>query len=448
MRSTKRFEFIRRLIQAGAKAKLVHGLEKLGPQQSSFVFRDLGAYEKNLFIQLLISEPILKNILEELPFETFQKILSGLTDEKIVSILTQMPMDYVWAYLKDLEPQRQNEIREQLPEMLNRQLDKISMYPKESCGAIMQTQWFSVNVNANVEEVLAGLRSSDPQLKVFYLYVLDDEGHLLGTLPSRSLLFLDPKTPVSQIIVASHVAVQSLAPKEDAAKLVSQYKLLAVPVVDEAHHLLGIIHVDDVIDIVEEEATEDMYRMAGLAKEDRIFAPWLKTAKKRLIWMSINLVTAFLAAAVVGLFRESIAKVVALAIYMPIVAGMGGNGGTQSLTVMTRALALGEISGRESWRVLRKEVLVGLVVGGVTGLITGFVAWWLNGNIYLGAVLWIAMIVNMMVAGFAGAIIPMVLKGLGMDPALGSGVFVTTCTDVFGFLTFLGLATLFLKYLV
>ncbi|MDP2600161.1 MAG: magnesium transporter, partial [Deltaproteobacteria bacterium] len=325
---------------------------------------------------------------------------------------------------------------------------RLSQYPADSCGDIMHSELMLVKESSLVEEAIQTVRQSDPKLKIFYLYVVDDEGHLVGIVPLRSILREDPKAKVSQIMLAQPIAVRALDARQLAAQMVSQNKLLAVPVVDEAHHLLGVITVDDVIDIVQDQATEEMYHLAGLTKDDSAFAPWRKTTQKRLVWMGVNLCTAFLAASVVGLFQQSIAKVVALAIFMPVVAGMGGNGGTQSLTVMTRALALGEIGGREVWKVLRKEVLVGLTVGAITGLVTGFVAWRWEENIYLGFVLWLAMIVNMMIAAFAGSMIPMILRTMKLDPALGAGVLVTTFTDVFGFLTFLGLATLFLKYLV
>lgn len=448
MRFSRRVEFIRRLLQAGAKQKLLHALEKLGPNLVSHSLRDLDEHDRLLFFSLLAQEAFLEKVLEKLPREIVQEVLSPLSEEKLIQVLSHMPVDWVWAFLQGLEVEKQEILKKQLPADLSRKIDKISQYPAGSCGEIMHPEWVSVKDTISVEEAIRSLRTADPKLTIFYLYVVDEEGHLLGTVPLRSLLRADPSHLVSQVAVTTHIAVQAFDPRETAAQMVSQHKLLAIPVVDESHHLLGVIRVDDVIDIVQEEATEDMYRLAGLSREDRIFGPLKKTLQKRLVWMSINLATAFLAAWAVGLFQESIAKVVALAIFMPVVAGMGGNGGTQSLTLMTRALALGEIEGREAWHVLWREVFVGGVIGLITGLITGLVSWWWQGNFYLGLVLWLAMICNMMIAGFSGSMIPMVLRTLRIDPALGSGVIVTTFTDVFGFLSFLGLATIFLKYLV
>ncbi|OGQ04948.1 MAG: magnesium transporter [Deltaproteobacteria bacterium RIFCSPLOWO2_01_44_7] len=448
MHFSKRVEFIRRLVQAGAKQKLVHALEKLGTLQSARILRQLRAYDQKLFLEVLLAHPLLDQILLDLSYEALPEVLAHLSNEQLITILSRMPSDWDWSFLEQLPQEKQQSLLEQLPTTQREKIAKISQYPKESCGEIMHPEAMSVKASALVEEAIQTIRQADPQLKVFYLYVVDEEGHLLGTVPLRSLIRENPETLVSQVMLGNPIAVRALDARTKAAQMVAQNKLLAVPVVDEAHHLLGVITVDDVIDIVEEQATEEMYHMAGLSKDDRIFAPWWRTARKRLVWMSLNLVTAFLAASVVGLFQQSISKVVALAIFMPVVAGMGGNGGTQSLTVMTRALALGEIGGREVWRVLTKEVLVGLTVGAITGLATGLIAWHWQGNFYLGFVLWLAMMTNMMIAGFAGSMIPMTLRTLKLDPALGSGVLVTTFTDVFGFLTFLGLATLFLKYLV
>ncbi|MDO8527987.1 MAG: magnesium transporter [Deltaproteobacteria bacterium] len=448
MRFSKQIEFVRRLVHAKARPKLVHALEKLGPLQSSRILKQLEESDRQLFFELLIPHALLDKILMELPENSLTEILLSLSESQLTTLLYGMPTDMAWSFLQHLPLEEQNTILERLPQDQRDKIAMVSQFPKDSCGEIMHPEVMSVRISVSVEIAIQTVRKSDPHLKVFYLYVVDDEGHLLGTVPLRSLIREDPANLVSQVMIPNPIAVEALQPRRKAAQLVAQNKLLAVPVVDETHHLLGVITVDDVIDIVQEEATEEMYHLAGLSKDDGIFAPWLKTVRKRLAWMSINLFTAFLAAWVVGLFQESISKVVALAIFMPVVAGMGGNGGTQALTVMTRALALGEVSGREVWRAMGKEIFVGGSVGLFTGFVTGLIAWMWKGNFYLGLVLWLAMMLNMMIAGFAGSIIPMTLRAFRLDPALGSGVIVTTFTDVCGFMSFLGLATLFLKYLV
>jgi magnesium transporter len=228
---------------------------------------------------------------------------------------------------------------------------------------------------------------------------------------------------------------------------VASYNLLAVPVVDEENKLVGVITVDDVIDVIKDEATEDLLRMAGVSSDERVATPAFEALRKRLPWLGVNLVTAFLAASVVALFEGTIARVTALAVFMPIVAGMGGNAGTQTLTVVVRGLALGELSGSNARKALLKEAGIGLGNGVVLGFIAASIAWLTKGDPMLGLLLGLAMVLNMLVAATAGTIVPLGLKALRVDPALASSVFITTFTDMVGFATFLGLATIFVRYL-
>src|SRR6188472_3883987 len=235
--------------------------------------------------------------------------------------------------------------------------------------------------------------------------------------------------------------------QEEVARQVASYNLLAIPVVDEENKLVGVITVDDVIDVIKDEATEDVYRLAGLAGDDRVFTKATESLRKRLPWLLVNLATAFLAASVVGLFKSTIDKVVALAIYMPVVAGMGGNAATQTLTVIVRGIALGELTWGNSRKALLKEAMVGIGNGVALGLVAALVVWATRGDPVLGVVLGTAMVINMFVAATAGVLVPLGLRAANVDPALASSVFITTLTDVFGFLSFLGLATMFAQYL-
>jgi magnesium transporter len=235
--------------------------------------------------------------------------------------------------------------------------------------------------------------------------------------------------------------------QEDVARQVASYNLLAIPVVDEENKLVGVITVDDVIDVIKDEATEDIYRLAGVASDERVFTPPADSLRKRLPWLVVNLATAFMAASVVKIFEGTISQLTALAVLMPIVAGMGGNAATQTLTVIVRGIALGELTWANTRKALVKEGLVGLGNGVGIGTIAALGAWLLQGNPFLGAVLGLAMVINMFVAATAGTLIPVTLRALKVDPALASSVFITTLTDVFGFLSFLGLGTLFLSYL-
>jgi magnesium transporter len=264
----------------------------------------------------------------------------------------------------------------------------------------------------------------------------------------RRLLLVSPETPLKRIMTSDLNSARVDMDQEEVARMVADYNLLAIPVVDEENKLVGSITVDDVIDVIKDEATEDIYRLAGVSGDERVFTAASESLKKRLPWLGINLATAFLAASVVGLFTQTIDALPILAVFMPIVAGMGGNAATQTLTVIVRGIALGELSwGSNSRKALLKEALVGLGNGLTLGLIAAGVAWATRGDPVLGLVLGAAMVINMFVAATAGVLIPLGLRAGGVDPALASSVFITTLTDVFGFFSFLGLATVFAQYM-
>jgi magnesium transporter len=242
-------------------------------------------------------------------------------------------------------------------------------------------------------------------------------------------------------------SVRTDTDQEEVARLVASYNLLAIPVVDEENKLVGVITVDDVIDVIKDEATEDVYRLAGVAGDDRVFSSPLESLRKRVPWLEVNLVTAFLAASVVALFEGRIRHLPVLAVFMPVVAGMGGNAATQTLTVIVRGIALGELTWANSRKALLKEALVGIGNGLACGIVGALVVWVWKGDLVLGLILCAAMVINMFVAATAGTLIPLALRAMKVDPALASSVFITTLTDVFGFASWLGLASLFIRFL-
>jgi magnesium transporter len=261
----------------------------------------------------------------------------------------------------------------------------------------------------------------------------------------RRLLLVPPSTPLKRIMTTDVISVRADMDQEEVARQVASYNLLAIPVVDEENKLAGVITVDDIIDVIKDEATEDVYRLAGVSSDDRVFTRPVESLRKRLPWLQVNLVTAFMAASVVGLFEGTIAKWSVLAVFMPVVAGMGGNAAMQTLTVIVRGIALGELTWANSRKALMKEAAVGLGNGLGCGIVAGLVVWAWRGEPWLALIIASAMLINMFVAAVAGTLIPLGLRALKIDPALASSVFITTLTDVFGFLSFLGLATLMLN---
>jgi magnesium transporter len=377
-------------------------------------------------------------------------ILTQLTPSEVGVVLRQVPVDdaaHLVSLLPDdlLDDLREDEDQEKT---ISPELAGHLAYAEETAGRLMTTNLLALPEQMTVGEATRALQERADQFEmVFYLYVIDDRRHLVGVVSLRQLLLNPSSTPLRRIMAEDVIRVRTDADQEDVAQMIARYNLLAVPVVDEENRLVGLITVDDAIDVLREEATEDIYALAGVAVEERIGGSPIRSIRLRLPWIYVNLLTATLSVTVIHLFEGTIAEVVALATLMPIASGMGGNAATQALTVVVRGLAMGEMSGTSNARVLAKELVVGLGLGIGAGLAGALIAAWWFGNPVLGMLLGLALLVNMMVAAVAGTAVPLALKGLKLDPAAGASVFVTACTDMTGFAAFLGLATIFLSYL-
>ncbi len=326
-------------------------------------------------------------------------------------------------------------------------VENLLEYDERTAGRIMNPHVFALNEDMTVGEAITELQNNRDVEMVFYLYVVDERSHLVGVVSLRRLLLVSPETPLKRIMTADLISARVHMDQEEVARQVAAYNLLAIPVVDEENKLVGIITVDDVIDVIKDEATEDIYRLAGVAGDERAFTPATESFRKRLPWLAVNLATAFLVVTVIAMFEEQIGILPVLAILMPVVAGMGGNAGMQTLTVIVRGLALGELTWGNARKALLKEAVVGIGNGLVLGSIAALVVWLTRGDPTLGMILGMAMVINMFVAAAAGTLVPLGLRAANVDPALASSVFITTLTDMFGFLSFLGLATVFSRFL-
>jgi magnesium transporter len=370
------------------------------------------------------------------PAEEIAKLAQDIPSDDAAALIDHLPEELSAAVLHLMRPKESGVV------------ENLLEYAERTAGRIMNPNVFALNEDITVGEAITEIQSSRDVEMVFYLYVVDERRHLVGVVSLRRLLLVSPETPLKRIMTADITSARVDMDQEEVAQQVAAYNLLAIPVVDAENKLVGIITVDDVIDVIKDEATEDIYRLAGVAGDERAFTPAAESLRKRLPWLAINLLTAFFAAAVVGLFEGTIDLFPVLAVFMPIVAGMGGNAGTQTLTVIVRGIALGELSWSNSRKALLKEVLVGLGNGVVLGATAAAVVWIVRGSPTLGLVLGMAMIINMFVAAAAGTLVPLGLRAANVDPALASSVFITTMTDMFGFFSFLGLATVFARYLV
>ncbi len=441
---------LRRLLKSGAHFRAEKLLERIHPADLGPLLADLTPDEIRIVIDLLFKHHRAATMLRELPPELLPDIIEAISDQRMAEVLNRLEMDDMLELVDAIPEDRRVGVIEHLPVARREELRHAELYPPRSAGRAMTTNFSALDEKMSAQEAIDSLRAVglDASDAILYLYVVDELQRLTGVVPIRRLVTAQPETPVRELAIREMLSTPPDADQEEVAQLVARYDLLAIPVTDVDGTMLGVITVDDVIDVITEEATQDIYNLAGLSEEDRVFTSARVSIRKRLPWMLVNLCTAFSAGAVVGLFTGTIEQMVGLAIFLPVVAGVGGNGGIQTLTVITRAIALGEIEFSSGIRAVGKEMWVGLVVGATAGLISGGIAFLLHGNIYMGLVLLLAMMVTMVTASLVGAAVPLMLKALNQDPALGSGILVTFAADALGFFSFLGIATLLLDRLV
>ena len=434
---------LRRLLASGVTTRAERLLARMPPADVAPLFSGMTPDEIRTVIELLYRRRRAARTLKELPPEMLPQVFEALTDQRLADVLARLEIDDLIEVVEWVPEDRRSEVVNRLPVPTRAELDRAGLYPESSAGRAMTTSFIALDEKMTAEEAIDSIRAvGDDDESILYLYVVDDQRALCGVVPIRRLVSAPPTRAIADLMIPDPVSVRADDDQEEVASVVARYDLLAVPVTDVDRRMLGVITVDDVIDVITEEATEDIYHLAGLSETDRIFSPAHLSVRKRMPWMLLNLGTCFLAAWVVGLFERSLEQLVALAIFMPVVAGMAGNGGTQALTIITRGIALSEIEFSSGLRAAGKELAVGLTIGAVTGLLSAVLATlWFDSPV-LGLALFLAMIVSMAVAGLLGAAVPLALKAMNQDPALGSGVIVTTFTDVFAFFSFLGIATL------
>ncbi|MGH9387843.1 MAG: magnesium transporter [Vicinamibacterales bacterium] len=449
-RSELVLDSVKRLLRIGATANLLNLLQKQHPADLAQILGAMLESERQAVFSLLVERNarLAMEAVSEMGAEAGAKLLTGRSADEIARFLQEIPSDDAARLIEFLPEELSAEVLELMRRRESAQVESLLEYGDKTAGRIMNPQVFALNEDLTVGEAITELQNARDVEMVFYLYVVDGRRHLVGVTSLRRLLLVSPETPLKRIMATDVTSVRVDTHQEEVARQVASYNLLAVPVVDEENKLVGVVTVDDVIDVIKDEATEDLLRLAGVSGDERVSTPAGESLRKRLPWLGINLITAFVAASVVALFEGTIEQVTALAVFMPIVAGMGGNAATQTLTVVVRGLALGELSWSNARGAVSKEAVVGLGNGVALGIVAALVAWITKGDPMIGLLLGMAMVCNMFIAATAGTLIPLGLKALKVDPALGSSVFITTFTDIVGFASFLGLATVFLRYLV
>ena len=451
---TLMLDSVRRLMRRGATARAMNVLHKGRPADVAQVLHGLSELDRHAVFAALAQHDreLAAASLSEFGAEEGIDLLHTLSPEDIAQVLQELPSDDAALFVEKFPV----EIRERLLDLMkieaSTDVQELLSFAEYTAGRIMTPDVFALSEDLTVGEAVSAIQkaSSDIEL-VFYLYIVDDRSHLVGVVSLRQLLLVPPTTPLKKIMSSDVISVRTETDQEEVARIVARYNLLGVPVVDEENKLVGVVTVVDVLDVIREEATEDIYALAGVSSDDNALSAPIRSVRLRMPWLLVNLATAILASTVVHFFEGTIAKVTVLAALMPIVAGMGGNAATQTLAVIVRGLALGEVTWENARRVIIKESLVGFANGIATGLVAAVVVWLWYGPTtkmaLIGGIIALAMVNNMLIAGVAGTAVPLILKRLKADPALASTVFVTTCTDIGGFLSFLGIATLLIKYL-
>ena len=440
---------VRKLLRRGAYRQVINLLGKLRPGDISSIMLELSEREQRSIFSTLVQldRHLAAETLNVLGLEPGLDLLKQISREEISKVLQELETDSAAAFVSALPDEVAHEILGQMGVEESSEVQQLLQYEEETAGRIMTPSVFSLFEDLSVSEAIQTIQTAKDLEVIFYLYVVDERNHLVGVVSVRELLMAAPSTPLKKIMTTDVISVTTGTDQEEVASEVALYDLLAVPVVNDENKLVGAITVDDIIDVIKEEATEDIFYLAGVEAHDHIHTPPLASVRRRLPWLVVNLATALLAATVVAYYEPTIARFSFLAVFLPVVAGMGGNSGTQTLTVVVRAMALGEVSWESGKSVLMKEIAVGINNGIAVAILAGAVAYLWKGSHILGLIFGGAMIINVVMAGIVGTLIPLILKKVSIDPAIASGIFVTTFTDAVGFFSFLGLATLFLHLL-
>ncbi len=421
-----------RLLSELHPAEIANLLESLPHDQREAVWERVPA-EQEGEILLYVNDEVRSGLIREMDRDELVAATEGMDTDDLADILPDLPEPVI------------SELLQSMSEQDRQRLETVLVYPDDTAGGLMNLDTVTIRPHVSLEVVLRYLRfRGELPEPTDSLFVVNREDKYLGRVRLIELVTSDPSLTVAEILDRELDPIPADTPANEVARLFEDRDLISAPVVDENGKLIGRITIDDVVDLIREQADHDIMARSGLDEEDDMFAPVLRSSRRRAVWLGVNLVTAFLAAWVIGLFDETIEKVVALAVLMPIVASMGGIAGTQTLTLVIRGLALGQISASNAWGLMRKEVLVALVNGLLWAVVVAIVAIAWFHDLTLGMVIGVAIVINLLVAAVAGAVIPLVLQRLGADPALAGGVVLTTVTDVVGFLAFLGLATLVL----
>ncbi|MCI8965370.1 MAG: magnesium transporter [Clostridia bacterium] len=396
-----------------------------------------------------LSDKELASILEESEEKTQIKILDLLRNNRIINVLSYMSKDDIVDILGEINIGKSKELIKLMKDGKDKKIiEQLLGYKDDVAGGLMTTEYIALKKDLTVSEAILKIKEIISKSEVIETIFITNHKKIIGITNLRDILIAPDNTKLEDITNTNFISVEPETDQEEVALLASKYDLNVIPVVNKNNILLGIITIDDIIDVIQEEQTEDVLRMAGVDKEENIDSSVMQSVRMRLPWLIVNLATAFLASLTIKVFEGIIAQVVALSAIMSIVTGMGGNAGTQTVSIIIRNIAIGKVELKDAFRLVIKEIFLGLINGAVIGLLTGIIVSIIYGNSYLGIIIFLAMIGNLIISGICGILVPLVLVKLKLDPALASSIFLTTATDVLGFFLFLSLAQLFLPKLI
>lgn len=442
---------IRALLTAQQASQILELFSALQPYDQAELVSMLAPEERWQVLHLLPDET-LASIFEELDAELVAEIVEELEEERVSRVLCEMSSDDVVDLLAELEEEQAEELLELMEAEDAREVKSLLTYPENTAGRLMTNEYVTLKSDWTAEEALRRLRKEAPGAEtIYYLYVTDNQEKLVGVVSLRELIVAAADTPIANIMSENVVFVSAEVDQEEAARLIERYDFLALPVVDENQRLVGIVTVDDVIDVLEDEATEDFSRLAaieGITEVSDLRVPAYQAAFKRLPWLVLLMFFGFISGNIIARFEKTLEAVAILAIFIPLIADMAGNTGTQSLAVVVRGLAVTEFRPRDFLWLLRREAGVGLIIGTVSGLLIALLTYLWQGNIWLGFVLGFSLWLTLFVSTMSGAVVPLILNYFKIDPAVASGPFITTINDIIGLTIYFSVATAFISFLV
>jgi magnesium transporter len=426
----------------GDDAELEKVLQEYHASEIAILFERLPVESRERIINILPSDEASEVIAEMHEEQEPGELLISLDPEKRSEIIEELDYDDATDIISQLDEEDQQEILEDIDEEDASNIRALLSYPEDTAGGIMNSEVIKVNINQNKKDALEDIIRQSEEMEEFYaIYVVDNDNMLKGILSVKSILKAPAYARVAELVNRDFIYVKAELDQEDVAGLISQYNLTTIPVVDDHMKLLGRITVDDIMDVMEQESTEDILKISGVSEDEELSGNWKAAVKSRLPWLVINLATAYLAASIIRHFDSTVALLPQIAAYMTIIAGMGGNAATQALAVTVRRISLSDLTDRQAYNTVIKEFLVGMINGAANGLIVFAIALMYDADPMLGLVLFLAMTGNLVIAGLTGSSIPLVLKRVGIDPAVASSIIITTFTDCAGFLLPLYLAT-------